>query len=119
MSEIKTFTGSCHCGHISYEANADISKVISCNCSICRKRGLLLAFVPADQFRLKSGGDALTDYQFNKKVIHHCFCPTCGVEAFGRGIAPDGTPKVALNVRCLDGVDLDTLNVCKFDDAKL
>lgn len=119
MSEIKTLTGSCHCGRVSYEADADLSQVLSCNCSICRKRGLLLAFVPADKFRLTSGGDALTDYLFNKKVIHHLFCPTCGVEAFGRGTAPDGTPKVAVNVRCLDGVNLDALNIRKFDGAKL
>lgn len=119
MAETKTLTGSCHCGRVSYEADADLSQVLSCNCSICRKRGLLLTFVPADKFRLKSGRDALIDYQFNKKVIHHLFCPTCGVEAFGRGIAPDGTPKVALNVRCLDGVDLDTLELRKFDGAKL
>ena len=117
MAETKTYTGSCHCGHITYEAEADLSAVISCNCSICRKRGALI--VAADQFRLTSGGDALSDYQFNKKAIHHFFCPTCGIGAFSRGTRPDGAPMVALNVRCLDGVDLDMLNVQKFDGASL
>ncbi len=79
MAETKTYTGSCHCGQVAYEADADLNPVISCNCSICRKRGAILAFVPEDKFRLKSGGETLTDYQFNKKVIHHMFCPTCGV----------------------------------------
>jgi hypothetical protein len=119
MAETKTYTGSCHCGQVAYEADADLSQVISCNCSICRKRGAVLAFVPEDSFRLKSGGEALTDYQFNKKVIHHMFCPTCGVGAFARGIRPDGAKMIALNVRCLDGVDLDTLKVRKFDGASL
>lgn len=119
MSEPKTYTGSCHCGRVTYEADADLSRVVSCNCSICRKRGTLLAFVPEDKFRLKSGGEALTDYLFNKKVIHHQFCPTCGVGAFARGVRPDGAKVIALNVRCLDDVDLDTLNIRKFDGAKL
>jgi hypothetical protein len=119
MTETKTYTGSCHCGQVAYEADADLNQVISCNCSICRKRGALLAFVPEDQFRLKSGGEALTDYLFNKKVVHHMFCPTCGVGAFARGIRPDGAKMVALNVRCLDGVDLDALKVRKFDGASL
>jgi hypothetical protein len=119
MSEPKTYTGSCHCGSVSYEADADLSKVISCNCSICRKRGSLLAFVTEDKFHLKSGEGALNDYLFNKQVIHHLFCATCGVESFARGTRPDGAKMIALNVRCLDGVDLDALNVRKFDGAKL
>jgi hypothetical protein len=119
MAETKTYTGSCHCGQVAYEADADLSQVISCNCSICRKRGAVLAFIAEDSFRLKSGGDALTDYQFNRKVIHHMFCPTCGVGAFARGIRPDGAKMIALNVRCLDGVDLDALKVQKFDGASL
>jgi len=119
MSEPKTYTGSCHCGRVRYEADADLSQVVSCNCSICRKRGALMAFVPTDKFRLLSGASDLTDYQFNKKVIHHLFCSSCGISAFGRGTRPDGAQMVALNVRCLDGVDLDALSVRKFNGAEL
>jgi len=119
MPETKTYSGSCHCGRVRYEADADLSQVIACNCSSCRKRGALLAFVPADKFRLESGGDGLMDYQFNKKVIHHLFCTTCGVGSFARGSGPNGVEMVALNVRCLDGVDPDTLNIKPFDGASL
>ena len=119
MTETKTYTGSCHCGQVAYEADTDLGMVVSCNCSICRKRGALLTVVPEDNVRLKSGGEALTDYLFNKKVVHHMFCPTCGVGAFARGIRPDGAKMIALNVRCLDGVDLDALKVRKFDGASL
>jgi hypothetical protein len=119
MPELKTYTGSCHCGRVSYEADADLSQVVACNCSICRKKGTLMAFVPEDKFRLKSGEDALTDYLFNKQVIHHLFCATCGIGAFARGIRPDGAKMVALNVRCLDGVDLDALEIRNFDGASL
>jgi hypothetical protein len=119
MPDPKTYTGSCHCGRVRYEADADLSQVISCNCSSCRRRGSLLAFVPDEKFRLISGADALTRYEFNKKVIHYQFCQTCGVQPFARGTRPDGVHTVALNVRCLDGVDVNTLNIKKFDGASL
>jgi hypothetical protein len=96
-----------------------LEKVISCNCSICEKRGLLLVFAPSDQFRLLSGGDKLADYQFNKKVIHHQFCPNCGIEAFARGTSPGGGEMVAINVRCLDGVDLGSLTLTPYDGRSL
>jgi hypothetical protein len=92
-----------------------LSSVMSCNCSLCSKRGALLAFVPASQFRLLSGEDSLTDYQFNKKVIHHLFCKVCSVASFGRGAGKDGTPMIALNTRCLDNVDVNTLTLNHYD----
>ncbi len=119
MTETATYSGGCHCGRVRYEVDADLSRVMSCNCSICRKRGALLAFVPAARFKLESGADALTDYQFNKKVVHHLFCAGCGVGSFGRGTGPDGAEMVAINVRCLDDVDLDGLTVVPFDGKSL
>ncbi len=103
---MKTYTGGCHCGNVRYEIEAEIDKVMQCNCSICHKKGHLLTFVTADKFHLKKGEDAVTDYLFNKKHIHHMFCSTCGVGSFSRGIRPDGVPMVAINVRCLDDVDV-------------
>lgn len=94
---------------------ADMSQVISCNCSICHKKGYLLTFVPADQLKLLSGEDVLSDYQFNKKNVHHLFCKECGVGAFGRGAMPDGKEMFAINVRCLDGVDISALNLTPVD----
>lgn len=115
MPELRTYKGGCHCGRVQYEATTDLSQVISCNCSICTKRGLLVSFVPADRFTLKSGEDELRDYQFNKHVIHHLFCPDCGVESFARGKAPNGADMVALNVRCLEDVDIGALTLTPFD----
>jgi hypothetical protein len=116
MTELKKYSGGCHCGKVRYEVRLDLSKpVISCNCSMCGRSGTLLNFVPASQFTLLSGDDALTDYQFNKHVIHHVFCSTCGIKSFARGTSKDGAPTVAVNARCLDDVDIATLNVMPFD----
>jgi len=45
MAEKKTYTGGCHCGEVRFEVTADLSSVVSCNCSICQKRGALWVFV--------------------------------------------------------------------------
>ncbi len=116
MTDKQTYRGSCHCGAVRFEAkSAPITQALSCNCSICSRKGSLLAFIPASDFTLEAGEDVQTDYQFNHKVIHHLFCRTCGVSSFSRGTMPDGTATIALNVRCLDGVDLDALRLMKYD----
>lgn len=112
---MQTYTGGCHCGKVRYNVTTELKQVISCNCSLCSKRAHLLSFVPADQFTLIRGEQDLTDYQFNKKIIHHLFCATCGVGSFGRGKGPDGAETIALNVRCLDDVDAEALEIMRFD----
>ena len=111
----QTYTGSCHCGAVRYEAEAEISGVVACNCSFCQKKGTLLAFTGEEDFHLTEGADRIAEYRFNRHVIGHIFCTTCGVEPFARGVRPDGVPMVALNVRCLDGVEPDSFPVRQFD----
>lgn len=108
-------TGSCHCEKIRFEVEMDLKEVVSCNCSICSKRGHLLAFTPENTFKLISGEESLGDYQFGRKTIHHHFCSSCGVGPFGAGSMPDGTKMRAINVRCLEGVDLSALKIKHFD----
>ena len=64
---------------------------------------------------LIAGEDATTEYQFNKHVIRHLFCSTCGIQSFGRGVAPSGQAMVAVNVRCLDDVDVFSLKPQQVD----
>jgi hypothetical protein len=111
----QTYTGGCQCGKVRYEVSMDIGEVISCNCSRCGRLGSLLAFAPAQNFKLTAGDDAATEFLFNKHVIHHLFCSTCGIQSYARGKRPDGMEMVAINARCLDGVDIDALKVKKFD----
>jgi hypothetical protein len=115
---MQTYQGSCHCGAVAYEVELDpIASAMSCNCSMCRRAGSLLAFAPASRFRLVRGEDSLTLYRFNKHVIEHVFCKSCGIKSFARGKMPDGTPTIAINVRCLDGVDPDKLELKHVDGA--
>lgn len=116
---MKTYKGGCHCGKVSYEVELDLNQVIECNCSICSKRGSLLAFTPANNFKLLKGENDVTDYQFHKFVIHHLFCKTCGILSYSTGKDPKGNDMVAINVRCLDNVDPKTLIIVPFDGRSL
>jgi len=100
-----TYHGSCHCGRVRFEIEADITRVTRCNCSICSKKGALLLRVPPERFRLVAGEDALQTYQFNRKVARHLFCGTCGIHPFSR---PRAAPEqYTINVRCLDDYDVE------------
>ena len=108
-------TGGCQCGKVRYEVEADITEVMSCNCSRCGRIGSLLTFVPTSKFTLLKGEGAMTEYQFNRHNIHHLFCATCGIQSFARGKRPDGAEMIAINARCVDDIDLDKLTVKRVD----
>jgi hypothetical protein len=71
--------------------------------------------VDGAHFKVLSGQDDLTDYQFNKEVIHHTFCKHCGVGAFSKGQDESGAEGFGINVRCLDDVDVETLALTPYD----
>jgi hypothetical protein len=108
--------GSCHCGRLSFEVEGDPSGVMECNCTHCRRKGFLLWFVPREQFHPRGPDDASSSYQFNRHVIDHRFCPQCGCQPFAYGKDPKtGAEMVAVNVRCLDDVDVASLERHAFD----
>ncbi|KPH59308.1 GFA family protein [Novosphingobium aerophilum] len=112
------YSGSCHCGAVSFTVDADLpSEAMSCNCSHCRRKGFLLTFVPEDALGISSGEDALREYRFYKHKIVHRFCTTCGCQPFAGAQGPDGTPMAAINLRCVPEADLGKLAIRPVDGA--
>ncbi|KQV51773.1 GFA family protein [Massilia sp. Root335] len=109
------YQGSCHCGRVAYEVEGDIQGALACNCSMCQRKGSLLWFVPRAQFRLRTPEDAAATYTFNKHVIKHRFCPTCGIHPYAEGIDSKGNAMAAINLRCIDGLDLAAIPVREFN----
>jgi hypothetical protein len=89
--------------------------VLSCNCSLCEKKGSLLWFVPRDKFKLLTPESDAATYTFSKGIIKHRFCPTCGIHPYAEGIDPKGNRMAAINIRCLDGIELSAIPVTHFD----
>ena len=114
-----SYKGSCHCGAVAFEVEGELGGVLSCNCSMCRRKGSLLWFVPRAQLRLSTPEEATGVYTFNKHAIKHRFCTTCGIHPYGEGTDPKGNAMAAVNVRCLDGVELEKLAVQHYDGARL
>jgi hypothetical protein len=104
----QTYSGGCHCGAVRYQATVDLSAgTVRCNCSFCTKSRAWLIAVPADDFALIKGADALTDYQFGTAGIHHLFCKHCGIKSFGRVASDEQT--VVLVVSTIEGIADATL----------
>jgi hypothetical protein len=114
-----THRGSCHCGKVAFEVEGEIDSALSCNCSMCQRKGSLLWFVPRGQLRLTTSGDALATYTFNRHVIRHHFCSTCGIHPFGEAIDPKGSAMAAVNLRCIEGIDLAAVPVHHYDGRSI
>ncbi|HZZ36178.1 MAG TPA: GFA family protein [Caulobacteraceae bacterium] len=106
-----TYKGSCHCGKVRFEADIDLAAGAGkCNCSICAKRRTWSAMVKPADFRLLSGKEALTDYQFGSRQGHHTFCAACGVAPFSNGYVEEiGGDFVSISLAALDDVDPTTI----------
>ena len=113
------YKGSCHCGDVEFEVEGDIGGAMSCNCSICQRKGSLLWFVPFERLNLLTPDANASTYMFNKHVIKHRFCRACGIHPYGDGTDPKGNHMAAINVRCLEGIDLSSVPVTHFDGRSM
>ena len=112
-----THAGSCHCGRIAFSLEGELGEAIDCNCSMCRRRGSLLAFFPREALTLATPEADMATYTFNSHRLQHHFCPTCGIAPFSEGKGADGVAMTMVNVRCLPALDLASLKVTAFDGA--
>lgn len=92
--------GGCHCGAVRIRVRSSSSQVVSCNCSMCRKRADLQLIVDARDFEVLCGESKLALYQFNTRIAQHRFCRVCGIPPFN--MPRSNSDCVAVNVRCLD-----------------
>lgn len=113
------YKGSCHCRQIAFEVEGELTQVMDCNCSICTRKGSLLWFVPRQKFRLLTPEENMSTYSCGKQTIKYRFCPKCGIHTFGEAADPAGNPMAAVNIRCLEDIDLSSLEVKHFNGRAL
>jgi len=113
------YKGSCHCGRIAFQVEGTLNSATSCNCSICQRKGTLMWFVPREQLKLLTPDENASTYTFNKHVIKHRFCPNCGMHPYGEGVDRKGNAMAAINIRCLEGIELGNVPVTQFDGRSL
>jgi hypothetical protein len=107
------YRGGCHCGRIRFEVEGTLERVTRCNCSICARTGYLHWTVEPERVRLLTKPGDWATYRFGTRTSENRFCATCGVSPFR---VPRSDPdKVTVNARCLEGVDVDALELVAFD----
>jgi hypothetical protein len=114
---MKTYQGTCHCGHLKFSVDLDLEKGgTRCNCTICTKTASTNATVKPAQFTALTDESTLGHYAWGTKMATRYFCPHCGVHAYGRGhLEQMGGDFVSVNLNCLDGVDHGTLALGYWD----
>ena len=113
------YEGSCHCGKIAFEVEGALEGVMACNCSICQRKGSLMWFVPRSALRLLTPDENAGTYLFGKHLIRHRFCAVCGIHPYGEATSPAGEAMAAVNIRCIEGIDLAAIPVTPFDGRAL
>lgn len=103
MSEIKK--GSCHCGAVTFEVELEngLTDVRRCNCSLCRRKGAIMAGVPLAKLKVTSGEENLGLYQWNTMTAKHYFCKTCGIYTHHQ--RRSNPEEYGFNIACIEGVD--------------
>ena len=114
-----TYRGSCHCGRVAFEVDGTIDRAVSCNCSICQRKGSLLWFTSRDAFRLLTPEENASAYLFHKHAIRHRFCAVCGIHPYAEGTDPKGNRIAAINIRCVEDIDLASVPVVSYDGRSL
>ena len=113
------YKGSCHCGNIAFDVEGELAEAMACNCSMCSRRGSLLWFVPIDKLHLRTSGQGVGTYTFNRHAIKHHFRQTCGIHPYAEAVNPKGGPMAAINIRCLEDIDLASIPVGNFDGRSM
>lgn len=96
---------SCHCGAVVLELDLPegIVDPRRCDCSLCRRKGAIVASVPLTGLRIVQGEESLTAYQFNTRTAKHYFCRRCGIHTHHQRRSNPG--QYGYNVGCLEGVN--------------
>jgi len=96
---------ACHCGAVVLELTLPdgIVDPRRCDCSMCRRRGAIMATVPLSGVRVVEGEAWLGLYEFNTRTAKHYFCKRCGIYTHHQRRS-DPT-ECGYNVGCLEGVN--------------
>jgi hypothetical protein len=96
---------SCHCGTVQFELSLPngLEGLRRCDCSMCRRRGAVVASIPLEAIHITQGEEALSLYQFNTKTAKHFFCSRCGIYTHHQ--RRSNPCQYGINVACLEGVN--------------
>ncbi len=100
---------TCHCGEIEIQINLkkEINELMRCNCSMCKRKGTMVATINKNYLKVLKGQDKIKTYQFNTNVAKHYFCSECGTHTHNLRRSDPNT--FGFNVGCIDEIEPDRL----------
>jgi len=106
---VETVIGKCHCGAVEFEVDLDngLGDLRRCNCSLCRRKGAIMAGVLLERLRVTQGAENLSLYQWNTNIAKHYFCRTCGIYTHHQ--RRSNPHEYGFNVGCLENYEPDTV----------
>ena len=107
MMSMKKLT--CHCGAVEIQVNLndDIDKLKRCNCSMCKRKGTMVATIEKKDLKVIKGENKIKVYQFNTKVAKHHFCSECGIQTHNQRRSDPNT--YGINMGCIDDIEANEL----------
>ena len=107
--------GSCHCGAVRFSFEGVPESATACNCTVCRRYGVLWAYDYEDEGIRVSGPTRF--YARGSRTIGFHFCPDCGCVAYWRAIEPnkEGRRRVAVNLRLAEPEAVAAIVIDHFD----
>ena len=95
----------CHCGDVQLELSLPdgLDDPRRCDCSMCRRKGYIVATVPLDGIRVLKGQAVMRMYQFNTMTAKHYFCDNCGIHTHHQ--RRSNPEQYSFNVGCLEGIN--------------
>ena len=119
QKKLQTIHGSCHCGSVTWTLDASLESVTACNCTVCRRYGVLWAYDHEGEGEgegVRASGVTTAYVRGSKSIAFH-FCPSCGCVAYWRSVLPgaDGRRRMAVNLRLTEPGPIAYLPIDHFD----
>ncbi|MED7788535.1 GFA family protein [Francisella sp. 19X1-34] len=112
------YRSTCHCNAIElqlYLPNG-LENLRRCNCSICSRKGAIVASVLLDNLEIIKGQEKFTKYTFGTHTAEHYFCSVCGIYTHHK--RRSNPNEYGINIACIDGVDIDKFKNVEYLDGK-
>ena len=94
----------CHCGSVAIEINFEhgLENLRRCDCSLCARKGYVMASVPVEHLSIIKGEQVLSLYQWGSNIAEHYFCSKCGVYTHHK--RRSNPREYGINIACIPGV---------------
>lgn len=114
--ETEKIHASCHCGAVRLEVDTPPATVTDCNCSICRRYGVLWAYYSPKLVQIIAASDATDPYVWGDRTIEFRRCRSCGCVTHWAALDPS-VDRMGVNARLMDREVVAAARVRRLDGA--